>query len=90
MISVTYHDTTTITAIDQLLCSVTISGDAQQAARKMSVTVQGTADGVSRLVAFEKGCELRAFNAGKELFRGVIFADAIDGEGKLTLTACAH
>jgi hypothetical protein len=87
MLNVTYHDTTSVTTIDQLVSSVTISGDTQQAARKASLTLQGTADGITRLLTLEKGCEVRVNDKGAELFRGIIFADGIDGAGSLTITA---
>ena len=83
-----YHDTTSVTDISQLVGSFTISGDAQQAARKLAVSMQGTTDGSTRAVVLEKGSELRVYtDLGTELFRGVIFADSMDGGGSLTVTA---
>jgi hypothetical protein len=87
MLTITYHDSTSVTNLDPLVCAVNISGDASQAARKMALTLQGTSDGVTRLVTLEKGCELRALSGSVEVFRGVIFSDAMDATGRLTLTA---
>ena len=83
-----YHDTVSVTDITQLVSSFTLSGDAQQAARKLTVSMQGTTDGVKRAVVLEKGSELRVFNdTDAEVFRGIIFADSIDETGNLSITA---
>jgi hypothetical protein len=78
------YDNTDITPVVQ---SVEWSGDVMQACRTLNVTLTNTLDGIKRLFTFEKGREIRFYNAGVELFRGVIFADEISSDGTHSITA---
>lgn len=84
-VSVVYNDM----VIDPIVESITWSGDIKQAPRTLDVTLTNTADGVTRLIDFEVGTELRLLlmETGAELFRGIIFTTNIDVNGRMTLTA---
>jgi hypothetical protein len=75
------------TDITPVVQSVEWSGDVMSAYRTLNVTLTNTLDGQKRLFKFEKGYGIRFYNAGTELFRGVIFADEIDTSGTHTITA---
>lgn len=86
--SVVYIESGVQTFLDPIVKSVRWSGDSKQASRKLVVELSNTADMRSRLQMPEKGNELRLMmGEKKELFRGVIFADSIDAEGQMSLTA---
>jgi hypothetical protein len=78
------YDNTDITPV---VSSVEWSGDVMQACRTLNVSLTNTLDGRKRLFTFEKGKEIRFYNYGTELFRGVIFADEISSDGTHTITA---
>ncbi|MNU66646.1 phage late control protein GPD [compost metagenome] len=86
--SIVYIESGVQTFLDPIVKSVRWSGDSKQASRKLVVELSNTADMRSRLQLPEKGNELRLMmGEKKELFRGVIFADSIDAEGQMSLTA---
>jgi hypothetical protein len=82
-IKVVYEETD----ITPVVSSVEWSGDVMQACRMLNVSLTNTLDGRKRLFNFEKGKEIRFYNANVELFRGVIFADEISSDGKHSITA---
>lgn len=73
--------------IDELVNSVTWSGDTQQASRKLDVKISNTINGRSRALNIQKGSEIRFTSKGEELFRGMIFADKLDSSGQMSITA---
>jgi hypothetical protein len=75
------------TDITPVVSTVEWSGDVMQACRTLNVSLTNTLDGRKRLFTFEKGAEIRLYNASTELFRGVIFADEISSDGKHLITA---
>ncbi|WP_010495086.1 XkdQ/YqbQ family protein [Paenibacillus elgii] len=84
MISVLYNNDI---FLDPIVTAVTWSGDITQAARKLEVSMKNTLDGVKQAVSIELGRDLRLYEDGNELFRGIIFAHEIDAAGKMTVTA---
>ncbi|WP_209446903.1 XkdQ/YqbQ family protein [Paenibacillus jamilae] len=73
--------------IDDLVKSVTWSGDTQQSSRKLEVQISNTLNGRTRALNIQKGAEIRFTSKNVELFRGMIFADKIDSKGQMTVTA---
>ncbi|WP_127529243.1 XkdQ/YqbQ family protein [Paenibacillus kobensis] len=73
--------------LNPVVKTVKWSGDIQQAARKLVVELANTRNGKERFLQFDKGAELSLLSDGKELFRGIIFADEIDAGGQMSLTA---
>ena len=86
-LDVIYHDVDERVYLNPIVESITWSGDTQQAARKLVVTVSNTKDGISRLFSFECGREIVFLENSTELFRGVLFKVGTDHTGKTTLTA---
>lgn len=84
-VSVVYGDT----VLDPIVELIMWSGDIKQAYRTIDVTLTNTSDGLTRLIEFEIGRELRLIvtETGVELFRGVIFTSNIDVSGRMTITA---
>jgi hypothetical protein len=82
-IKVVYNNTD----ITPVVSTVEWSGDVMQPCRTLNVSLTNTLDGRKRIFTFEKGAEIRFYNAGTELFRGVIFADEISRDGKHSITA---
>ncbi|MFD1177103.1 hypothetical protein ACFQ3W_12480 [Paenibacillus puldeungensis] len=86
--SVTYKDAKQNVFLDPIVKSINWSGDIKQAARKLVVELSNTGDLRDLYMLFEKGAELRLIlNEKQELFRGVLFADQINSQGQMTLTA---
>lgn len=86
--SVTYKDREQDIFLDPIVKSINWSGDIKQAARKLVVEISNTGDLRDLYMKFEKGGELRlVLNEKQELFRGVLFADQINSDGQMTLTA---
>ncbi|MBD2867737.1 XkdQ/YqbQ family protein [Paenibacillus arenilitoris] len=74
--------------LDPIVKSVKWSGDGKQASRKLVVELSNSENLRDRLIAIEKGSELRLLvDEKKELFRGVIFSDSINAGGQMTVTA---
>lgn len=71
----------------QLIKSVTWSGETVQASRKCDVSLHNTLDGISKAVTVELGKEIRLFNNGDEIFRGVIFETDVSSDGSFSLVA---
>jgi hypothetical protein len=84
-VNVIYDDT----VIDALVTSISWSGDMQQAARKLDVSLTNTQDGLTRIMDFEEGREIRLVmqDDGAELFRGVVFTQYLNLRGQQTITA---
>ncbi|MFT4413184.1 hypothetical protein ACLM5H_04910 [Fredinandcohnia humi] len=87
MISVLYNNGKQQIYLDEIVTSVTWSGDIMQASRKLEVDLSNTVNGRTRAIDIEQGKEIRFFNGKKELFRGVIFADDINARGQHRLVA---
>lgn len=86
--SVAYKDAKQNIYLDPIVKSIHWSGDIKQAARKLVVELSNTGDLRDLYLMFEKGAELRLLlDEKKELFRGVLFADEINSQGQMTLTA---
>lgn len=86
--SVTYKDNKQNVHLDPIVKSINWSGDIKQAARKLVVELSNTGDLRDLYMMFEKGGELRLIlDEKQELFRGVLFADEINSQGQMTLTA---
>ncbi|MDQ0154906.1 XkdQ/YqbQ family protein [Robertmurraya andreesenii] len=79
-----YYDNREIT---DLVESVTWSGDVAQAYRTLSVNMSNTINGRTRMIIIEKGKEMRFYHNGEFLFRGLVYADTIDSDGKQSITA---
>lgn len=74
--------------IDNLVESITWSGDIMRCARRLDVTLNNTTDGIKPAIIFEEGRELRLiYDDGTELFRGIIFYQSIDIRGRVSITA---
>ncbi|WP_128893625.1 XkdQ/YqbQ family protein [Longirhabdus pacifica] len=77
--------------ITPLAQSITWSGDVTQLFRKLEVSLLNTKDGQNQWKTFEKGSELTLnFTQDEQtsvLFKGYIFADSIDVQGSMTITA---
>lgn len=73
--------------LDDIVTSVTWSGDVQQAARKLDLAVSNTIDGRKQAMQIPKGSEISFRSDGAEIFRGVVFAERIDSSGQMTVTA---
>lgn len=73
--------------LDEIVKSVTWSGDVQQASRQLEVALSNTTDGIRREFNIEKGGEISFRSEGEELFRGIVVADKIDIKGQMSLTA---
>lgn len=74
-------------SLDPIVKSITWSGEIAQGYRKLEVTISNTVDNVWQALTIEHGKELSFYNEGKELFRGVIFANSVDATGQMTITA---
>lgn len=86
--SVLYRDEGQEAELDPVIKSVKWSGDLKQASRKMIVELSNSGDLRETYFKLRKGGELRLMDdGGRELFRGVIFADSIDSRGQMSLTA---
>lgn len=81
--------TTTLGTFDitELVESVTWSGDIKQAYRSLDVSISNTTNGRKRRVGIALGGEVRLFNHGKELFRGLVFKDGINDKGSHNFNA---
>lgn len=74
--------------IDNLVESITWSGDILQAARWVTVVINNTTDGIVPLITFEEGRELRIYDDNDiEIFRGIIFYQSINSKGVVNLKA---
>lgn len=76
------------TILDNLVESVSWSGDIKQASRRADIVLYNTKDGETSLISFAEGNEVRLLDDdGTELFRGVIFYQNLSSDGTVTLTA---
>ncbi|MFS0841172.1 hypothetical protein [Paenibacillus sp. 1P03SA] len=73
--------------VDDIVKSVTWSGDTKQASRKLEVQLSNTLDGRTRALDIQLGAEIRFYSDSEELFRGIIFSHKIDSSGQMSLTA---
>jgi hypothetical protein len=73
--------------LDDIVKSVSWSGDVKQASRKLDVSISNTVDGKRREFWIELGGEISFRSNGEEVFHGVVFADRIDNKGQMTITA---
>jgi hypothetical protein len=73
--------------ITSMVKSVDWSGHIEKPNRELSVSVINTANGRTQLISIVNGKSIEFFNDGIRLFRGVIFANEIDSQGNLSLTA---
>jgi hypothetical protein len=73
--------------IDEIVRSVSWSGDTKQSSRKLDVQISNTLNGRARALNIQRGSQLIFKSKDKELFRGMIFADKIDSKGQMSLTA---
>lgn len=85
-IRVVHRTQTHETDITEMVESVTWTGDITQAYRKLDVSLVNTQDSRRIRHKIELGDEIRFFNYGKELFRGVVFSLDIGINGKQSLT----
>jgi len=86
--NVIYKDKEQSIYLDPIIKSVQWSGDIKQASRKLVVDLSNTDNKRDLFMTFEKGSELRLMLDEKvELFRGILFADSINSDGQMTLTA---
>ncbi|MFB9328608.1 hypothetical protein ACFFSY_21955 [Paenibacillus aurantiacus] len=85
--SIVYEGKEDSVYLDDIVKSVRWSGDISQPSRKLSVNLANTSNGRDRLIEIEKGRGMMLLLDKKELFRGVIFADSIDSDGQMSITA---
>lgn len=85
-IQVYYLTPTLQVEITQLVSGISWSGDLAQAMRQCDVSVINTLNGRTKAINFENGEEIRVFNYGKEIFRGLIFSINISVDGSSSLS----
>jgi hypothetical protein len=73
--------------ITSMVKSVDWSGHIEKPNRELSVSVINTTNGRTQLQPFANGKSIEFYNDGDRLFRGVLFANEIDSNGNLSLTA---
>jgi murein DD-endopeptidase MepM/ murein hydrolase activator NlpD len=86
-ISVAYYSDSNIYYITELVTSVKWSGDTTQAQRDCEIDLANTKNGTTKAISFTLGKEIRFYDSGTEVFRGVIFNVDIKDTGDTSVTA---
>lgn len=86
-LQVIYYDGKSVRHIEELVGSVSISGDVARAYRECSFDFTNTADGRKRIFDVENGKEVRVIVGKVEVFRGLIFSHERRADGFESLSA---
>jgi len=73
--------------ISELVKSVEITGDSTRFHRTCSISLISTTDGRTPAIKLEEGSSVRFIYANKTRFYGVLFAQELDSNGDMTITA---
>jgi prophage tail gpP-like protein len=83
MIKVTYDNID----ITSMVKSVDWSGHIEKPNRELSLSLINTTNGKTQALSFTNGKSIEFYNEDVKLFRGIIFANEIDSQGNLSITA---
>jgi cell wall-associated NlpC family hydrolase len=86
-VQITYHDGNDTIYLDDFIKSVVWTGDISWVSRRIDVDLNAIINGDKPAFTIENGKEIRFYNNGVELFRGVVFSSEMNSDGQMRIYA---